>query len=91
MTVDILGVPFAVRLVESAELPRGSSGLCDPGRAVLSVEKGFSEAVTRRLVLHEIIHAIEDALDLELTEEQVVGLAAGLQSIPQLSLELGGK
>jgi hypothetical protein len=85
--IDILGVPFSVRTVPPGSLGKRAIGLCDSEAAVLSVDSGLAPGVERRIMFHEIVHAISDTLELELTEEQVIGLAAGLNSIPQLSLE----
>jgi hypothetical protein len=84
--LDILGVRFAVRTVPPGSLGKKVSGLCDSGAAVLSVDAGLSPGIERRIKFHEVAHAIDDALGLDLTEAQVIGLAVGLASIPQLEL-----
>jgi hypothetical protein len=87
MMIDILGIPHVVSAVPSEKLPPGSSGQCDENRAEILIDEELVDGPRRRILLHEIIHAIEEALELELSEAQVVGLAAGLNSIPQLRIE----
>ena len=87
MTFDILGVPHSVRVVEARLLPSDALGQCDAANAEILVQEGLPPGVEKRITIHELVHAIDDALGLELSEEQVAGLGAGLASIPQLRLE----
>lgn len=86
MRVDILGVRHSVELISSKQLPSNACGQCDENAAEILIDENLDPAIFRRILLHEIIHAIEQALELGLSERQVVGLAAGLNSIPQLKI-----
>lgn len=86
MTVAVLGIRHTVTI--TPDMPDTESGHYNGQQAAITVEAGFCPQVTRGIVLHEIVHAIESTLDLELTEHQVACLAAGLNSIPQLTLRL---
>lgn len=88
MTIDILGVPHSVKTVSDKRLPSDSCGQCDESMAEILIEENLAPAIHRRILLHEVIHAIDDALELGLSEAQVVGLAAGLNSIPKLRIEV---
>jgi hypothetical protein len=85
--LDILGVRF--QLIEEKRLKAGDWGLCDLSRARISIARGLDPDVALLTLYHEVIHAIEQTLSLNLTEEQIDGLAAGVANIPQLSIEPG--
>lgn len=88
MTVDILGIPHKVRFVTDRLLPPETLGQCDSVNAEIYVLEGLAPGVEKRIILHELVHAVADALDLGLTEGEVASLGAGLASIPQLQVEV---
>lgn len=79
-----------VRYVQDRLLPANALGQCDATNAEIYVLEGLPPGVEKRIVVHELVHAVADALDLDLTEEQVAALGAGLASIPQLRVEVDG-
>jgi len=84
--IDILGVPYQVREVSEDSLGKGYAGECDDGTATISIEEGLAPQIARRVLLHEIVHAIEIALGLRMKEEQVMAIGAALNGIPQLRI-----
>jgi len=84
--IDILGVAYKVKSAAPGSMGRNVNGVCDDSSATISVDREVAPPVARRILLHEVAHAISDALDLRLTEAQVVGLSVGLNSIPQLKI-----
>lgn len=88
MTIDILGVQHTVRVVSDRLLPPDSLGQCDATNAEIFILEGMPPGVEKRIIVHELVHAVDDALGLGLTEEQVAALGAGLASIPQLRVEV---
>lgn len=74
-------------MVESRLLPSDALGQCDASSAEIFVQEGLAPGVEKRILLHELVHAIDDALGLGLSEEQVAALGAGLASIPQLRVD----
>jgi hypothetical protein len=88
--LDILGVRYRVVNQDGAGFSEGVKGACDPDHAIISILKGLVDPVARRVLLHEVIHAVTGSLDIPLSEGKVQALAAGLASIPQLKIEPEG-
>lgn len=88
MTVEVLGVPHKLRFVEQRLLPSDALGQCLADNAEIYILEGLPPGVEKRVLLHEFIHSVADALDLGLTEGEVAALGAGLASIPQLRVEV---
>ena len=88
--IRVFGKPFAVSFV-----PRGHSALMDgpkdkedPGLGITVLEKqriaidnDLPLEMEQDTVLHETIHCIEDGMKMDLSEEVVERLAAGLLSV----------
>jgi hypothetical protein len=80
-TAIILTHAVSVQAVDSDVLGAGSIGRCDMPRAKISLLRGMSPAVARTTFLHEVLHFVSDTLDLDMTEAQISGAAAGVQSL----------
>jgi hypothetical protein len=87
--IRILGKPFKVEFV-----PKNHDGLKDgpddddPGmgrqdtnRQEIFVREGQPLESEQDTVLHEVIHSVEETLELEMTENQVTKLAIGLLAV----------
>lgn len=86
--IKILGKRFALRYVAAEPLDAGLMGECDSdGQSILIREAQPLES-EQDTVLHEIIHAVEEAMGLRMKESQVKGAATGLLAVlkdnPQL-------
>jgi hypothetical protein len=84
--LDILGVRFRVEETDGSSLSEGLLGISDIAHARITLLQGMDPGIKRRTLLHEVVHAVTDSLDLGLSEVKVQALAVGLASIPQLEL-----
>lgn len=57
------------------------AGECDPCSQVIKVESGMPEDSERDTLLHEVVHAIDAEMDLDLTEKQVLGISKGILAV----------
>lgn len=74
---------FAQELDIQRAIPEPGSmamGRSDSKNNVLWVNKELPPEVMQVTLLHEYLHLLSDMLHLELTEEQVCGISAGLYS-----------
>jgi len=58
----------------------GAMGRCDYKNNRILINNELPEEVQHEVLVHEVIHYIDNALDLELAESQVSGLAIGVLS-----------
>lgn len=79
--VSILGRVFKITYVIKGPLEDDELGEVDLSTQKMSILEGLSADKERSVVLHEIIHGIDDILDLGLSEEQVNGLENGLFAV----------
>lgn len=93
-SVKILGKPFTVRWLTD-ELSQELNGECDSDGQVISVRDGLPLEQLQDTLLHEVIHAIDEAVDAGLKETQVKRVATGLLAVlkenPRLSAFLRRK
>ena len=78
--MNILGLNYTV---ESHEDRRtlGKLGQCDASSQVLRIASDLPRDGKESSLLHEIIHAVEMQLGLDLSEAQVKGLETGLYQV----------
>jgi hypothetical protein len=57
------------------------SGECDFSGCEIRVDPTEAEPMQRDTLLHEVIHAVEDAMGLKVTEHRVALLATGLLQV----------
>ena len=84
--VRILGKPYKVEFVpiehiglrDNAEDPDPGMGRTSPENQEIFVRTGQPLESEQDTVLHEIIHAVEETLGLQMNEYQVTVLATGL-------------
>ena len=63
-------------------------GMCYPDRQEIAIDTAYPASQVKHVIVHELVHAIEMTLDLEMTERQVDLMALGmidlLMNNPQL-------
>ena len=55
-------------------------GYYDPKSGVITLDSATTLSRSRRALIHELLHVVDEAYDLGLTHRQVRGVAAGLAS-----------
>jgi hypothetical protein len=76
-TLRILGHKVIVSTV-SRTLAHERKGESEPDACSIRIVEGLEASVYQATLLHEIVHCIDDYLDIGLSEDQVCGLAQGL-------------
>lgn len=56
-------------------------GLCDSDKQTITIKKGMPNDLELDTILHEVTHAIDFQMNLEMTERQVHGVGAGLAAV----------
>jgi hypothetical protein len=79
--IRILGKPFKVVFGTEAPLEDGDMGDCNTEGQVLTIRDGQPQANEQDSVLHEVIHAVSDYMEIRLKEGQVTKLATGLLAV----------
>ena len=78
--LKILGKPFQIKWLTEG-LDNDLVGECDTDKQVISVRDGQPLEQEQDTLLHEVIHAIEEAMGLKMSERQVKGCATGLLAV----------
>ena len=78
--LKILGKPFKV-LWLTDELDSSLNGECDSDGQEIKVRDGLPVEQLQDTLLHEVIHAIDEAMDARMSESQVKKLATGLLAV----------
>ena len=79
MTVSILGMKYKVSY-ETNEQMKGELGMCTPWKLDIRINKEAPLPQQEETLVHEALHCISDELLLNLDEETIQRLAAGLHS-----------
>ena len=79
--VKVLGQTFTVSYVNGEPLDEDDLGECSVDKLTISVRDGLPVEKERLVVVHELVHAIEDVLGLKLREKQVEGLETGIYAL----------
>ena len=79
--LKVLGKPYTVHYVNGEPLCEDEMGECDDGRQSLYIRDGQPLGNEQDTVLHEIIHAIDEQMQIRLKEDQVRRLATGLLAV----------
>ena len=77
-TLKILGINFQINFIEDHSRTDLCMGRVDIKTATINISKIMPEDNQRAIMLHEVIHAIDDMLSLDLSEQQVTCIAAVL-------------
>ena len=80
-TVRILGRVFKVTYVIKGSLADDELGEVDLGKQRIAILEGMAADKERAVLLHEIVHGIDDILDLRMSEKQVEGIENGLFAV----------
>lgn len=75
--IKILGKAFAV----NANVPEALNGECDTDKQTISIRDGQPLESEQDTVLHEVVHAIDEAMDIKMKETQVKKLATGFLAV----------
>ena len=73
----VVGKRYAIQYLEDI----GTQGDCNNQKQVIRVEKGNALEQEQDTVLHEILHAVDYAMQTKLKEAQVAALATGLLAV----------
>lgn len=73
--VDVVGQKF--RILHDAPSDNGS-GECHTDENLIRVNPQHGEPAQRDTLLHEVCHAISDAMQCDMRERQIRGMATGL-------------
>ena len=76
-TVRVIGKTFAIEYVEAVD-DEGNSGEHRRDDQLIKIKLKQHPETLRETLLHEVIHAIDEQLDLGMKEQQVHRLAIGL-------------
>lgn len=84
-------VDVVPNLPEDAVEAERYTGLCNPIQGEIWVTTGRSNTMMAETLLHEITHAVSADRSLDLSEEQVNGIAAGLLDVIVSNPEMFGR
>jgi hypothetical protein len=76
--IRVLGKAFKVT---NGPLEDNLNGECDTDKQTLAVRDGQPLESEQDTLLHEVIHAIDEAMGLKMKEAQVKGCATGLLAV----------
>lgn len=76
-SVRVQGKSFSITYAKENAMPDQTLGLTKYMDLSILVQEGLVLPLEQEVVFHEILHAIEKSLDLELAEHQVEVLACG--------------
>jgi len=82
--VSVMGLPFQVRLVDSDKIllethnPEALAAI-STHRGIIWIDRDSTEEVQQASLLHEVIHAINNSLNLNMTEEAICALGVLLR------------
>jgi len=79
-TLDIFGKRFTIKLLEPDESD-DCDGYMDLGKSEIGLRIQESNDYNKDTLLHEVVHAIDETLNLKLKESQVHQLAVGLLAV----------
>lgn len=76
-SIQVLGKTYAVEFVDKVD-DKDSFGEHEMSTQKIKIKNEQHHESSRETLLHEVIHAVEEQLDLGMKEKQVHGLAVGL-------------
>ena len=77
----IIGKTFQIKTFEPNPLANGLQGFHDSNLQVITLQTGNGFDDARDTLLHEVIHAIDYGIQVNLEERQVHALASGLYAV----------
>lgn len=79
-SIRILGKPYSVEYLPQQDMPE-CAGRTQNTTQRIQLCDGNAREYTLDTLLHEVIHAVEDATALEFEEDEVHALAGGLTAV----------
>lgn len=79
--VKVLGKRFTVQFLTAAPLDDGLNGECDSDKQQILIRDAQPLESEQDTLLHEVLHAIDEAMGLKMKEAQVKGAATGLLAV----------
>lgn len=79
--IRVLGKPYRLEAVPSNGIADGSYGSCEDGKQRICIAADLPPELEQDTVLHELLHAIDYAMQLKLSERQISALASGLMAL----------
>jgi len=79
--VKVLGKRITISYLSGAPLDDGLNGECDVDKQQILIRDGQPLESEQDTVLHELLHAVDEAMGLKLKESQVKGAATGLLAV----------
>lgn len=80
MKVKIVGKTYDIQYVEKADLPN-DMGECNDEALLIKIRSDIPQQNQQDVLLHEIIHAVDYAMNTEMTEKQVHAISTGLLGV----------
>lgn len=78
--IKILGQEYSIYLLPNKKM-KGKLGECNVNNREILLRETLKGDKFREVFLHEIIHAIAEMLDLDMSETQVNNIAVGLTAL----------
>jgi hypothetical protein len=80
--IRILGKPFKVTYCQGSEpLSEDQVGECDPDKQLILIRYGAPLESEQDTLLHELLHALDEATDAKMKETQVKKMATALLAV----------
>lgn len=79
--IKVLGKPFSVVYTTTSPLGDDLNGECDSDKQTILVRDSQPLESEQDTVLHECLHAIDEAVDAKMKETQIKKLATGLLAV----------
>ena len=81
-SIDVLGLTYKVVETEDRnKLPESAWGMVHHDKGLILIYKEMSEEAKRFTLWHELVHCIEYRMSLELEEDMIDRIAAGIDYI----------
>lgn len=77
-SLKILGQLYTLEVVEEISRSDLLNGMIDHDNQIIYIRKSLPEEKKKEVLLHEVIHGISEALDMDLKEKAVQMLARSL-------------
>lgn len=77
----VIGKTYEVHRVSGKPLEEDDLGELDPALQKITIRKGQPLETEQDTLLHEVFHAVDNELNLNLSEKQVRGLATGFLAV----------
>lgn len=77
-SLKILGQVYTLEVVDEISRSDPLNGMIDHDNQIIYIRKSLPEEKKKEVLLHEVIHGISEALDMDLKEKAVQMLARSL-------------